>query len=217
MDDDDIAKPHQIETLIRVAKNTKADVVTSGHDVFVGDVSSPSSSIERFIPLGDASMVGMLENVFGDASMLVEKNFFVQFGGFTEDYGVGFEDYEFLAKVALSGHRLEAVSESLLWYRKHEDTMSSHTNLKSNQIRFLRAYVEKYPMASKHAQALLRFTQQKFFERGNHRCRLKRILASNSHLHARWDNAICSRAAEYVRSNYHDVPFQDPSGHRGRV
>jgi GT2 family glycosyltransferase len=167
MDDDDIAKPHQLETLVRVAESTKADVVTSGHDVFVGNPHTPQISADRYIPLGPASMVGVLENVFGDANMMVSKAFFVEFGGFTEDYGVGFEDYEFLAKVALSGHRLEAVSEPLHWYRRHEDSMTLQTNLKSNQIRLLRAYVEKYPMASKHAQALVRFTQQKFFERGN--------------------------------------------------
>ena len=98
IDDDDYSKPHHIETLLRVALNTHADVVTAGHDLFSG-LSRPSSSysqraIRRFIPLGDASAAGMLENVFGDSAMLVGTKFFNEFGGFTEDKGVGFEDYE---------------------------------------------------------------------------------------------------------------------------
>ncbi|KAL3895327.1 MAG: hypothetical protein SGCHY_004764, partial [Lobulomycetales sp.] len=114
MDDDDIAKPHQVETLVKVATNRDAEVVTSGHDVFSG-VHFPyaAQSQTRYLPIGPAKMAGMLENVFGDSKMLVRRDSFVAEGGFTEDYGVGFEDYEFLAKMALKGKAMEAVSEPL--------------------------------------------------------------------------------------------------------
>jgi len=36
MDDDDIAKPHQLETYARVALATNAELLTTGHDLFPG-------------------------------------------------------------------------------------------------------------------------------------------------------------------------------------
>jgi glycosyltransferase involved in cell wall biosynthesis len=95
MDDDDIAKPHQVETFVKVAENRDAEIVTSGHDVFSG-LKRPhtSKSLKRYLPIGPAKMAGMLENVFGDSKMLVRRDSFIAEGGFTEDYGVGFEDYE---------------------------------------------------------------------------------------------------------------------------
>ena len=166
MDDDDYAKPHQVETLVRVAMQTNADVVTSGHDLFDNAGAPSLRSNGRFIPLGDAKLVGMLENIFGDASMFVRKDFFVDIGGFTEDFGVGFEDYEFLAKVVLKGHHLEAIPEPLHWYRIHSESMTRHTDLKANQARFLRPYIEALDKADVAHKKLLQYTQKKFFARG---------------------------------------------------
>ena len=167
MDDDDIAKPHQIATYVRVALATQAEVVTSGHDLFdSADVPTERSAQRRYVPLGAATYVGMLENCFGDSNMFVAADFFRSFGGFTEDYGVGFEDYEFLAKVVLKGRKLEVVSEPLHWYRSHQDSMSMTTDLKAGQARFMRAYVAVYPTVNDDFfQALLRFTREKFFAR----------------------------------------------------
>ncbi|KAJ3414845.1 hypothetical protein HDV05_006002 [Chytridiales sp. JEL 0842] len=166
LDDDDYSKPHQIETLIKVAINTGAEVVTAGHDTFSG-LKRPTSgrSNSRYIPIGPDSLTGMLENVFGDSAMLVKKDYFVDIGGFTEDYGVGFEDYEFLAKTILKGHRVESVPESLHWYRRHSNTMSSSTNLKTNQLRMMRPYLEAEAHFSENHKALLENTKRQFFEK----------------------------------------------------
>lgn len=166
LDDDDYAKPHQIATYVKVAQNTNADVVTSGHDLFSGN-EVPGNQLfnTRFLPLGDARLAGMLENVFGDANMFINRDFFVDIGGFTEDFGVGFEDYEFLAKVVLKGHHLEAIPEALQYYRVHSNSMSSQTDLKTNQARFLRPYMEASPTFDKVEQDLLKHTQKRFFER----------------------------------------------------
>ncbi|KAJ3088543.1 hypothetical protein HK102_008515 [Quaeritorhiza haematococci] len=167
MDDDDYAKPHQLRTLVDVAQKTGAMVVTSGHDVFFDGTKPPgdSSLSSRYLPLGDASLPGMLENVYGDSKFLVDRSFFTAMGGFTEDFGVGFEDYEFLARVVLKGHHLEAVPEALNWYRRHQHTMSSTTNLKANQMRMLRAYVEAHATASPGQRRLLMYTRELFFDK----------------------------------------------------
>ncbi|KAJ3237422.1 hypothetical protein HDU81_009520 [Chytriomyces hyalinus] len=166
LDDDDYSKPHHIETLVKVAINTKTDIVTGGHDVFNGR-SRPSSarSNSRFLPLGQAPLAGMLQNVYGDSAILVRRDYFIDVGGFTEDFGVGFEDYEFLARAALKGHKMQAVPESLHWYRHHGTTMSTSTNLKTNQLRMLRPYIESNPTASEQQRAVFANVQTVFFEK----------------------------------------------------
>ncbi|KAI9347615.1 hypothetical protein BDR26DRAFT_47834 [Obelidium mucronatum] len=166
LDDDDYSKPHHIETLIKVAINTDADIVTGGHDVFNGR-QRPSSGISnsRFIPAGPAPLVGMLQNVFGDSAMMVRRDYFIDLGGFSEDFGVGFEDYEFLARAAIKGHNLQSVPESLHWYRHHGKTMSTTTNLKTNQLRMLRPYIEANPTASASQRAVFEQVQKEFFEK----------------------------------------------------
>ena len=172
MDDDDVSKDFKVELLTKVAMNTNADVVTAGHDLFSSKMypqTAPSAKARgRFVPVGPATSAGMFQNVFGDASFLVKKTFFVETGGFTEDFGVGFEDYEFFAKAALDPQaRFEAIPESLTWYRKLADgkSMTDNTELKQNQIRMMRPYVEKYPMQSPQEQSLLRFAQDRLFLR----------------------------------------------------
>ncbi|ORY40718.1 hypothetical protein BCR33DRAFT_357335 [Rhizoclosmatium globosum] len=166
LDDDDYSKPHHIETLIKVAINTEADVVTGGHDVFNGrQRPSFGNSNSRYIPIGNAILPGMLQNVFGDSAMMVRRDYFVDLGGFSEDYGVGFEDYEFLARSATKNHNIQAVPESLHWYRHHGKTMSTSTNLKANQLRMLRPYIEAHPTASLQQRAVFDEVQKQFFEK----------------------------------------------------
>lgn len=168
MDDDDYAKPHQIETMVKVLKSTRASIVTAGHDTFTG-ASEPhaKSFISRYLPLGSARKLGMRENCFGDSAFMVQKSVFIELGGFTELKDVGFEDYEFLARAVLENVRLEAIPEALHWYRLQSDSMSAVTDLKSNQNRALGPYFLKasHNMLSNEEVALLGSTKQRFFER----------------------------------------------------
>lgn len=167
MDDDDIAKPGQLDIMFRVAEISGADVVTTGHDLFSSRNYPRENSINaRYLPLGGALNAGVLKNVFGDSNMLVHRQFFVESGGFTEEYGVGFEDYEFLARVVARDNHLEALAEPMHWYRQHAGTMSLTTDLKAGQLRYMRAYMEVYQYLPKLTQSLLRYAQTQFFETG---------------------------------------------------
>ncbi|KAJ3217598.1 hypothetical protein HK099_005400 [Clydaea vesicula] len=203
MDDDDLAKPHQVETLVKVAINRNAEVVTSGHDVFTG-MKGPTStiSLKRYLPLGAAKLPGMLENVFGDSKMLVNRELFISSGGFTEDYGVGFEDYEFLAKMALNDKAMEAVSEPLNWYRRHDDAMSYQTNLKQNQLRMLRAYAAVNGEASPAQQGLLQHTQEMFFKRDGIKPFVNEPLPNTTLSHYTTVNTFPQESSHYVTTLY---------------
>ncbi|KAJ3210339.1 hypothetical protein HDU82_008330 [Entophlyctis luteolus] len=166
LDDDDYSKPHHVETLVKVAINTDADIVTAGHDVFTGR-KRPTSAVSssRFVPIGSAPLVGLMQNVFGDSAMMIRSDYFAQSGGFTEDFNVGFEDYEFLARASLHGANLQAVPEPLHWYRHHGASMSSTTNLKTNQLRMLRPYIDANPTATPAQRAVFDEVQRVFFEK----------------------------------------------------
>lgn len=163
MDDDDVAKPEQVETMLRVAELSGADVVTTGHDLLRGRSPPRGRSAARYIPLGGAMNAGVLRNVFGDANMLVHRQFFLDMGGFTEEYGVGFEDYEFLAKTVARDNHVEALAEPMHWYRQHAGTMSVVTDVKAGQLRYLRAFLEVFPFLPRMTQSLLRYVQSLYF------------------------------------------------------
>lgn len=75
----------------------------------------------------------------------MKRAFFTEIGGFTEDYQVGYEDYEFFALAVLKGYKLEVVAESLFWYRRAYNSMSFSTPLYKNRMRSLRPYLNNLP------------------------------------------------------------------------
>ncbi|KAI8808286.1 hypothetical protein BJ742DRAFT_869251 [Cladochytrium replicatum] len=178
LDDDDLAKPNQLEMIARVIKSRgEPNVVTAGHDLFEGMGSPPRRYARgeaamrimqgRMIPLGPCRLAGMLQNVYGDSHMAVKREYFMDTGGFTEVFGIGFEDYEFLVRAVLGGSSVEAIPEALTWYRRHPNAMSYNTDLQANQMRFLRAYAEHEHQAGLHERALLDYTRKRFFARSN--------------------------------------------------
>ncbi|KAJ3108281.1 hypothetical protein HK100_003459 [Physocladia obscura] len=210
LDDDDYSKPNHVETLIKVAINTDSKIVTGGHDAFTGR-KQPSSGISnsRFIPIGSAPIVGLLQNVFGDSAIMVDRKFFVDEGGFTEEVGVGFEDYEYLARMSLAGIKMQAVAESLHWYRHHGQSMSTATNLKTNQLRMLRPYIQANPTAPRAQQVVFEEVQRLFFE--------KYGVSFNENPFARRDN---STVVPIQPLNSYTVPckaFFDSTGASGIV
>ncbi|NII12387.1 glycosyltransferase [Oleiagrimonas sp. C23AA] len=144
MDDDNIAKPHELATFARAAQHSGADILTTVSDVF-SDADRPvppTESRQLWIPLGNATGLGVFRNVFGDANALVRRSVFQALGGFTEDYGIGHEDWEFFARACLAGHSLYLVPEPLFWYRVNADSMLRAGQADTNYARSVRPYWE---------------------------------------------------------------------------
>eukprot|EP01006_Ploeotia_vitrea_P027234 TRINITY_DN60085_c0_g1_i1.p1 TRINITY_DN60085_c0_g1~~TRINITY_DN60085_c0_g1_i1.p1 ORF type:complete len:377 (-),score=206.04 TRINITY_DN60085_c0_g1_i1:428-1459(-) len=148
LDDDDIPRPYWLSTFARVAVRTGADVVTSMFDFFHGDgvpLETDSPSL-RWLSVGAAPDLGLWHNVYGAYSALVRRSAFLQIGGFSEEYGTTFEDYEFFSNAVLKGFRLELVPEPLLWYRQNSGKhLMKDTNRYLNRMRALRPYLKKMP------------------------------------------------------------------------
>ena len=93
MDDDNYAKPHEVTTFVRAMESSNADVLTSFVDFYWGlESPAPKSDRPSYIFLGGSADVGAFKNCFGDANCFVRVESFREIGGYTEDYGIGFED-----------------------------------------------------------------------------------------------------------------------------
>ncbi len=145
MDDDNIAMPHELETFTHVAINTNADVLTTPSALFTGD--SPLHEAERhlWLPLGGSPGPGLFRNTFGDANALWKKSVFDALGGFTEDYGVGHDDWELFAHAALTGYQIEIVVEPLFWYRVSAQSMLRRGDIWADHARSVRPYLKHNP------------------------------------------------------------------------
>lgn len=131
MDDDNYAKPHEIEAFVRVALTTEAEVITCFRDFFTGVEPPPldQPARQRILSLGPSLAVGVFVNCFGDTNALVRKTVYEALGGYAEHHRTGQEDLEFFARVVLKGYHFTTVPEALYWYRQNpECRRRSHYN-----------------------------------------------------------------------------------------
>jgi len=147
MDEDNLAKPQELDVFVQVALKTRADILTCVMDMFAGDQPPQKINPTRafWIPLGADVAAGAFRNCFGDANALVRKDVFWKLGGFSEDYGIGHEDWEFFARATLQGYHLEVVPEPLYYYRKSPVGMLQSGNIYQNHQRNIRPYIEAIP------------------------------------------------------------------------
>lgn len=146
MDDDNVAEPHEVRTFVRAAETSGADILTCFLRVFQGMGPAASDEGTYCWPfLGAAVSPGVTRNSFGDANAFVRRAVFERIGGFTEDVGVGCEDWEFFARATLGGCRLMVVPEPLVRYRQSGQGMLSTTSQHANRMRALRPYFAHVP------------------------------------------------------------------------
>lgn len=150
MDDDNAAKPGEISTLVAVAQRSGAQIVTTFYDAFEHDeeLAAPTAAL-RFTPFGADPALGILTNCFGDANALYARAAFDQLGGFTEDYGITHEDWEFFCRASLEGIKLVCVPEPLFWYRVDAQGMyrgeQTLMHKSANMRRHIRPFLQKLP------------------------------------------------------------------------
>jgi glycosyltransferase involved in cell wall biosynthesis len=149
-DDDNVAMPAQLEMLVGVARYSGADILTSAMATFSRG-NAPAEDWEHaaesvWIPLGGCIPLGLLENCFGDAQALVRRSVLEELGGFTEDYGLGHEDWELFARAVISGYQLLAIPEPLFWYRLSPDSMlRARAEPDADFLRSARPYLDLLP------------------------------------------------------------------------
>ncbi|QEH34268.1 GalNAc(5)-diNAcBac-PP-undecaprenol beta-1,3-glucosyltransferase [Aquisphaera giovannonii] len=148
MDDDNVAKPHELSRFVQVAEQTGADILTCFMEVVESDdpidLDRAPSSMTLF--LGDCLSVGALYNCLGDTNSLVRRDSFLAVGGLTEDWGHNHEDMEFYARAIFKGLRLLVVPEALFLYRSSTSSLIKTSSEYLNSMRGLRPYSENLPV-----------------------------------------------------------------------
>jgi glycosyltransferase involved in cell wall biosynthesis/GT2 family glycosyltransferase len=157
-DDDNISMPRLVETYLRAAQHSGADILTAAMAVFEGDAPPEGGvpdALEVFPPLGNAPAIGLYHNLFGDAHACFRRAALEALGGFTEDFGVGHEDWELFARANLEGHAVFAVPEPLFWYRISKDSMlRSRATPDPDLLRSARPYLALLPPQVRWSLAL---------------------------------------------------------------
>ncbi|WP_193316461.1 glycosyltransferase [Methylorubrum populi] len=125
MDDDNVAKPHEVSTFSRVAEQTAFDVLTCFSDYFSSKEPPEveEEALKRFIVIGDCGPLGLLINGYGDLNCFVRRDRFLEAGGFVVDGRFNHaEDWRFFVKAETQGLRIGVIPEALLWYRAEPET-----------------------------------------------------------------------------------------------
>jgi hypothetical protein len=130
-DDDNLPFSHELDYFVRAAAYTNADIVT-GMSRFFRSTAKAAEPIKleelEYFPLGASLPLSLSRNEYGDANSLVKTETFLKDGGFTELYGVGFEDHEFFLKSESLGRKIVFVPEPLFNYRVAGGSMLQSTS-----------------------------------------------------------------------------------------
>lgn len=91
LDDDNIAMPHMVTTLVTAVTVTLSDIVKCLLDEFTSpNAPTPHTRpVSRWVIVGGPlSSAALFANVLGDTSMIVQREVFMRLGGFTSVPGV---------------------------------------------------------------------------------------------------------------------------------
>jgi glycosyltransferase involved in cell wall biosynthesis len=145
LDDDDIAFPNLVQTLVTVAEATTADIVNClqlyMHETRRGEAYPfPDRFREKvsYVPTGGPLAIAPLDNCFGGSTVLLRRTSVLQLGNYTEDYGVGHEDYELYARALQAGMRIEICPLPLVLYEVGRPSMLTTTSRLRNWNRIAR-------------------------------------------------------------------------------
>ena len=170
LDDDDVLVPTALETFARAAAHSGADLLDPVYMTFVSE-EEPGAATEipsRFIALGGGLALSSVwnTNTFGGAAFLVRRKAFLDLGGFTTDYGIGHEDWEFLIRAELAGLDLYLLPESLVWVRKSAQGMQATGDRFLDNRRTLRPLLQR---AAPYQRLMLLHAQDVERERDQYR------------------------------------------------
>lgn len=161
MDDDNLAKPHELSMMVAAIEHANADIITCFSDTFrSSDVHNLEQAAgKRIVYIGADLTSGMFRNPYGDSNCLVRRNAFEKLGGFTEDYKIGRDDQEFFSRAVLQGLKLYVLPEAVYWYRISVVRMRKNQfSLFAGMQRVGNPYLELPGLPVEYAN-ILRYTQ----------------------------------------------------------
>jgi len=148
MDAADYADPDAVATFVNAATRSGAEILTCFLALFTGAQEPNSETCVGHYPfLGCAILAGVFRNYFGSSSIFIRRDAFSRLGPFRQGSRANSEDWEFLARAALLGCRLEVVPRPLVWHR-FRDNSGLHVQMEyHDQVGAVTPYAEVMPIA----------------------------------------------------------------------
>ena len=106
----------------------KGDIVAT-HLQYFGDNEG------QFIPISRPSIELFQYGNQIDANAGFKKRVWERVGGYDEEMKEGWEDYDFWYRCLKAGYEIDVISEPLILYRKHTESMSVTAGRKSQELR----------------------------------------------------------------------------------
>jgi glycosyltransferase involved in cell wall biosynthesis/GT2 family glycosyltransferase len=146
LDDDNLLLPHAVERLCTSARAIRADGIAAvsmfmpsqDRSLALADPQSYREPVS-FLPLGGPLSMGLLENVFGDATGIFSVERLRDLSGFSELYGVGYEDYELYLRIAADSGRVDVCPDPVYLYQIGDSSMITETSAVANHARVVNA------------------------------------------------------------------------------
>jgi glycosyltransferase involved in cell wall biosynthesis len=181
MEGDDYLEEGALNTFVEVANRAGADVLTSFLAVFGGtEEPKPEHRLGESPFLGDAIISGMFHNRFGSNVAFVRKEILARIAPPREGRVSGWHGWEFFARAALAGCRLEVVPRPLAW-RRLRDGSGLNVRIDYNgQVQAILPYAEKMPAALRNlpqAGLMINFQYEYFYGLARERLEGDRIRA----------------------------------------
>jgi glycosyltransferase involved in cell wall biosynthesis len=142
LDADNILRPGMISKMLRAMRPE----LTALTCYFLAFERIEDIAVGRFLyacrPTGGPFALACHKNVYGDACALYRTDALRGAGGWAEDRGTSFEDWELFVKLAGSGHIIDVVPEHLFYYRHLATGFSRVTDQAANKRRVMRRFAE---------------------------------------------------------------------------
>lgn len=124
MDSDNLATLDMVFDFVRGIETSGMDCLTCAMIIFTGESDNVSEKdiLCCRMPVGNCLEAGIYFNEFGDANFCVRKSVFLKLGGFTGSRGEVADDWEFLARLFLSGYKLDVVPKPIFFYRVRQNS-----------------------------------------------------------------------------------------------
>lgn len=147
MDDDNYADPKQLEIFVSCIEHGGYDALSCAAVAFAegDDPRMLTSFIHLYTPLGSGQAANLFANYYGDANGIYRTAFLRAIGGFTEDEGLSWEDYELYSRIEQAGGKIGTIPEALLYLRETIGSVSRNGSQLANYYRALRPALDALP------------------------------------------------------------------------
>ncbi|TLD72516.1 glycosyltransferase [Phragmitibacter flavus] len=143
MDADNIARPDMVATFLSAIQKTGLDCLSCYFEAFdTAEHLLAEDYLYLYTPIGPCIKAGITDNVFGDTNFIVKREVFQSLGGFSRAR-LASEDWEFLARLALGGYRMDVIPKALFAYRCRPGSVSRVSSEYLNSLQAIGPYQEQ--------------------------------------------------------------------------